>query len=60
MKKKGEWLPHKDSNLNKQNQNLRCYRYTMRQSWLKTGNIILNSDVECKGEKLYNFTYGKI
>lgn len=27
----GEWLPHKDSNLNKQIQNLRCYHYTMRQ-----------------------------
>lgn len=26
-----EWLPHKDSNLNKQIQNLRCYHYTMRQ-----------------------------
>ena len=26
-----KWLPHKDSNLNKQIQNLRCYHYTMRQ-----------------------------
>ena len=25
-------LSHKDSNLNKQNQNLLCYHYTMRQS----------------------------
>ena len=24
-------MPHKDSNLNKQIQNLRCYHYTMRQ-----------------------------
>jgi len=26
------WLPHKDSNLDKQNQNLVCYRYTMGQN----------------------------
>ncbi len=26
-----EWLPRKDSNLNKENQNLLCYRYTTRQ-----------------------------
>lgn len=31
-----EWLPHKDSNLNKQIQNLRCYHYTMRQ-WGENG-----------------------
>ncbi len=29
-----KWLPHKDSNLNKQIQNLRCYHYTMRQ-WIE-------------------------
>ena len=27
-----ELLSHQDSNLNKQNQNLLCYHYTMRQS----------------------------
>lgn len=27
-----EWLPRRDSNPNKQNQNLRCYHYTTRQS----------------------------
>ena len=26
------WLPRRDSNPNKQNQNLRCYHYTTRQS----------------------------
>ena len=26
-----KWLPRKDSNLNKENQNLLCYRYTTRQ-----------------------------
>jgi len=25
------WLPRKDSNLDKENQNLLCYRYTTRQ-----------------------------
>ena len=25
------WLPHKDSNFDKQIQNLLCYHYTMRQ-----------------------------
>ena len=25
-------LSHQDSNLNRQNQNLQCYRYTMRQT----------------------------
>lgn len=25
------WLPHLDSNQDKENQNLLCYRYTMRQ-----------------------------
>ncbi len=28
-KKKGKWLPNKDSNLNKLNQNQLCYRYTI-------------------------------
>ena len=27
-----EWLPRRDSNPNKQNQNLRCYHYTTRQT----------------------------
>lgn len=35
-----EWLPHKDSNLNKQIQNLLCYHYTMRQYGTKTARII--------------------
>ena len=26
------WLPRRDSNPNKQNQNLRCYHYTTRQT----------------------------
>ncbi len=26
------WLPYQDSNLDKQNQNLVCYHYTIRQS----------------------------
>ena len=26
-----KWLPHKDSNFDKQIQNLLCYHYTMRQ-----------------------------
>ena len=30
--KKEKWLPRRDSNPNKQNQNLRCYHYTTRQS----------------------------
>lgn len=29
-------LSHQDSNLNRQNQNLQCYRYTMRQAYLFT------------------------
>lgn len=29
---KGGWLPYQDSNLDKQNQNLVCYHYTIRQS----------------------------
>ena len=29
----GEWLPRKDSNLDKEIQNLWCYRYTTRQCW---------------------------
>ena len=35
---KEEWgivLSHQDSNLGKQNQNLVCYHYTMRQSFYK-------------------------
>lgn len=28
-KRKGKWLPNKDSNLNKLNQNQLCYRYTI-------------------------------
>ena len=31
MQTKEEWLPHKDSNLDTQIQNLQCYHYTMRQ-----------------------------
>ena len=27
-----KWLPHKESNLDKQIQNLLCYHYTMRQT----------------------------
>ncbi len=27
-----KWLPDRDSNPNKQNQNLSCYRYTIGQS----------------------------
>ena len=35
-------LAHKDSNLNKQNQNLLCYRYTMSQCLKKRckGNLV--------------------
>lgn len=39
-----EWLPHKDSNLNKQIQNLRCYHYTMRQLAQKRGELYHNAD----------------
>gem|GEM_PF-4510695 len=28
------WLSHEDSNFDRQNQNLQCYHYTMRQSCL--------------------------
>lgn len=31
-RRRGPWLPYKDSNLDKQIQNLLCYRYTIRQS----------------------------
>ena len=44
-----EWLPHKDSNLNKQIQNLRCYHYTMRQ-WVKTARIIPYTEFRRKGQ----------
>ena len=30
-KSAGKWLPRKDSNLDKEIQNLSCYRYTTRQ-----------------------------
>ena len=32
-------LPHKDSNLNKQDQNLLCYHYTMRQYSVNLGGL---------------------
>ena len=32
-----KWLPRKDSNLNKENQNLLCYRYTTRHFLGKVG-----------------------
>jgi hypothetical protein len=31
MQRLCKWLPHQDLNLDKQSQNLLCYRYTMRQ-----------------------------
>ena len=32
-------LSHKDSNLNKQDQNLLCYHYTMRQYFVNLGGL---------------------
>lgn len=32
-------LSHKDSNLNKQDQNLLCYHYTMRQYLVNLGGL---------------------
>ena len=32
-------LSHKDSNLNKQDQNLLCYHYTMRQCLVNLGGL---------------------
>lgn len=32
-------LSHKDSNLNKQDQNLLCYHYTMRQNSVNLGGL---------------------
>lgn len=34
----GEWLPRQDLNLDKQSQNLLCYRYTTRQ-WEGTQKV---------------------
>ena len=48
----GEWLPHKDSNLNKQIQNLRCYHYTMRQSG-ESGGYYSKSAAGLQVERLF-------
>jgi hypothetical protein len=34
------WLSDQDSNLDRQNQNLQCYRYTIGQRILRRGKVI--------------------
>jgi hypothetical protein len=34
------WLSDQDSNLDRQNQNLQCYRYTIGQRVLRSGKVI--------------------
>ena len=45
-------LSHEDSNLDKQNQNLLCYHYTIGQSYfcflLKSGAKVRNINLFCK------------
>ena len=47
-------MTRRDSNPNRQNQNLQCYHYTTGQYVVKTGNSILYFDVARKGENEYN------
>lgn len=42
-------LSHKDSNLDKQNQNLLCYHYTMRQAQSFSGLLDRNPEMHRKG-----------
>ena len=63
-----EWLPRRDSNPNKQNQNLRCYHYTTRQSRVLpvlAGSTGLEpatpgSTVQCANQLRHNPVFQKV
>ena len=63
-----EWLPRRDSNPNKQNQNLRCYHYTTRQSRVLSvlaGSTGLEpatpgSTVQCANQLRHNPVFQKV
>ena len=48
-----QWLPHMDSNHNKQIQNLRCYHYTMRQYGESGAHYITIPLADARGKR-YN------
>ena len=62
------WLPRRDSNPNKQNQNLRCYHYTTRQSRVLpvlAGSTGLEpatpgSTVQCANQLRHNPVFQKV
>ena len=62
------WLPRRDSNPNKQNQNLRCYHYTTRQWELfyeMAGSTGLEpatpgSTVQCANQLRHNPAFRKV
>ena len=63
------WLPRRDSNPNKQNQNLRCYHYTTRQTrhvlFVMAGSTGLEpatpgSTVQCANQLRHNPVFRKV
>ena len=45
------WLPYQDSNLDKQNQNLVCYHYTIRQSHAAGSRDCLEADAKLRKKR---------